>query len=195
MSSAEVQPRYNSSVSPYFIGLFWRRLRLGLSEAGRSVSAMTTADLDVDAQLAVVRSAVDGLLSTDLSRLARDELLGVVRGFETESRRLVAVQHRLVAEAGGRNVAGELHYRDTAGLLSEMLLLTRGQANARVVAADSFGPRRSLGGEVLEPRPPAAATALAEGAISPAHATVIAKTIEACRARSAPNTPGQSMRC
>jgi hypothetical protein len=81
----------------------------------------------------------------------------VVRGFETESRRLVAVQHRLVAEVQGRNVAGELRYRDTAGLLSEMLLLTRGQANARVTAADSFGPRRSPTGEVLAPRLPAAA--------------------------------------
>jgi hypothetical protein len=53
--------------------------------------------------------------------------------------------------------AGELRYRDTAGLLSEMLLLTRGQANARVTAADSFGPRRSPTGEVLAPRLPAAA--------------------------------------
>jgi hypothetical protein len=139
---------------------------------------MTTAD-PVEAQLAVLRSAVNGLLSTDLSRLSRDELLGVVRGFEGESRRLVAVQHRLVAEVQARNVAGELHYRDTAGLLSEMLLLTRSQANARVAAADVFGPRRSLAGDTLEPRLPAAAAAVSEGTISAAHATVIAKTIEA----------------
>jgi hypothetical protein len=63
--------------------------------------------------------------------------------------------------------------------LSEMLLLTRSQANARVAAADSFAPRRSLGGEVLAPRLPAAAAAVAEGAISAVHATVIANTIEA----------------
>jgi hypothetical protein len=140
---------------------------------------MTTVSPTAGEQLTALRAAVDGLLSADLSLLARDELLGVVRGFETESRRLVAVQHRLVAEVQDRNVAGELRYRDTAGLLSELLLLTRGQATARVAAADSFGPRRSLAGETLAPRLPAAAAAVAEGAISPAHATVIANTIEA----------------
>jgi hypothetical protein len=87
---------------------------------------MTTVSPTAGEQLTALRAAVDGLLSADLSSLAREELLGVVRGFETESRRLVAVQHRLVAEVQDRNVAGELHYRDTAGLLSEMLLLTPG---------------------------------------------------------------------
>jgi uncharacterized protein (DUF2461 family) len=68
--------------------------------------------------LTPLRAAVDEQLASDLSLLSQDELLDVLRGFETESRRLAAVQHRVVAEVAARNVAGELRYRDTASLLS-----------------------------------------------------------------------------
>jgi hypothetical protein len=42
-----------------------------------------------------------------------------VRGLEVESRRLMAAQHRLVAEVAARNVAGELRYRNTASLFGD----------------------------------------------------------------------------
>src|SRR4030081_2436973 len=87
-------------------------------------------------QLGSLRAVVDGLLGAELTGLSRGELLGTVREWETETRRLAAVQHRLVAEVAARNVAGELRYRDTAGLLSAVLRLTRSQANDRVNAAE-----------------------------------------------------------
>jgi hypothetical protein len=108
-----------------------------------------------------------------LSLLSQDELLDVLRGLETESRRLAAVQHRVVAEVAARNVAGELRYRDTASLLSAVLLLTRSQASERVTAAEALGPRASLLGEPLPPVLPATARALSVGSISPAHTGVI----------------------
>ena len=82
--------------------------------------------------LTPLRAAADSLLAADLGRLSRDELLDALRGFESESRRLAAVGHRVVAEVAARNVAGELRYRDTASLLSATLLLTRGQASEGV---------------------------------------------------------------
>jgi hypothetical protein len=91
--------------------------------------------------LTPLRAAVDEQLASDLSSLSRDDLLDVLRGFEVESRRLAAVQHRVVAEVAARNVAGELKYRDTASLLSAVLLLTRSQASERVNAAEALGPR------------------------------------------------------
>jgi hypothetical protein len=94
-------------------------------------------------------------------------------GLRVESRRIAAVQHRLVAEVTTRNVAGELKYRDTASLLSAVLLLTRSQANDRVNAAELLGPRTSLAGEPLPPVLPATAQALTAGSISPAHTGVI----------------------
>src|SRR5437879_5459288 len=86
--------------------------------------------------LTPLRAGVDSLLDADLGRLSQDELLDVLRGFEVESRRLAAAQHRLTAEVAARNVAGELRYRDTASLLAATLLLTRSQASERVNAAE-----------------------------------------------------------
>jgi hypothetical protein len=100
-------------------------------------------------------------------------VLDAMRRLESESRRIAAAQHRLVAEVAARNVAGELKYRDTASLLSAVLLLTRSQANDRVNAAELLGPRASLLGEPLPPVLPATASSLSAGSISPAHTGVI----------------------
>jgi hypothetical protein len=135
---------------------------------------MTTAvETAVEQTLATLSAAVDSLLEADLARLSQDEMLDVLRGFEVESRRIAAAQHRLVAEVAARNVAGELRYRDTASLLSAVLLLTRSQANDRVNAAELLGPRASLLGEPLPAVLPATAQALSDGSISPAHTGVI----------------------
>ena len=85
----------------------------------------TTVETAGGQALTPLSAAVDSLLVADLGRLSRDELLDALRGFEVESRQLAAVQHRVVAEVAARNVAGELRYRDTASLLSAILLLTR----------------------------------------------------------------------
>src|SRR5207237_10317216 len=95
----------------------------------------TTVEAAGGQTLTPLSGVVDSLLAADLGRWSRDELLDAVRGFECESRRLAAVGHRVVAEVAARNVAGELRYRDTASLLSAILLLTRSQASDRVNAA------------------------------------------------------------
>jgi hypothetical protein len=124
-----------------------------------------TVDAAGGQTLTPLSAAVDSLLVSDLGRLSQDELLDAVRGMESESRRLAAVQHRLTAEVAARNVAGELKYRDTASLLSAVLLLTRSQASERVHAAEALEPRASLLGEPLPPVLPATASALTKGTI------------------------------
>ena len=133
----------------------------------------TTVETTSGQTLTPLLAAVDSLLAADLGRLSRDELLDALRGLECESRRLAAVGHRVVAEVAARNVAGELRYRDTAALLSAILLLTRGQASDRVNAAEALGPRISLLGQPLPAVLPATARALTDGAISAAHTGVI----------------------
>jgi len=134
-----------------------------------------TATVEVAGELTLtpLAAAVDSLLDADLARLSQDEVLDAMRRLESESRRIAAAQHRLVAEVAARNVAGELKYRDTASLLSAVLLLTRSQATDRVNAAELLGPRTSLLGELLPPVLPATAQALTDGSISPAHTSVI----------------------
>jgi len=127
--------------------------------------------------LGSLRAAVDSLLAADLSRLSQDELLDTLRGLDTEARAIAAVQHRLTAEVAARNVAGELKYCDMASLLAATLLLTRGQANNRVNAAELLAPRVSLLGEPLPPVLPATAAALTDRRISPAHTGVIRQLI------------------
>src|SRR6266571_9178392 len=133
----------------------------------------TTVEAAGAGTLTSLRAAVDEQLASDLSVLSQDGLLDVLRGLESESRRLAAVGHRLVAEVAARNVAGELRYRDTASLLSAALLLTGSQATDRVNAAEALGPRTSLLGQPLPAVLPATARALTDGAISAAHTGVI----------------------
>jgi len=121
--------------------------------------------------------AVDGLLGLELTPLARDELLAVLTGVERQSRRLAAVDHRLIGQISGRGIGLELGYGPTASLLQDLCVLTARQANARVEAADRLGPRRGLTGQPLPPLYPHAAAAVAAGEISGGHAELIAATI------------------
>ncbi len=125
----------------------------------------------------LLSDVIDRLLSPDRSKLSRDELLDLTRAFEGQARRLPTIEHHLVAEIDSRKLAAELRYRDTAALLSQLLMLTRRQAGDRVADASELGPRKALSGEVLPPQFPAAAAALAEGSITAAHAAVIRKTV------------------
>jgi len=132
----------------------------------------------VEAALGQVTAAVDVLTELDLTRLDRDELLALLRGLETQRRRLPVVDHALVAELDQRGIAGELAVRDTKTLLRDALRLSPRQAKARYAAAVDLGPRRGLTGEALPPLLPAVAAAQADGAISPEHAKVITRVIE-----------------
>src|SRR5882762_83522 len=132
----------------------------------------------VAAALGQLSAAVDTLVGLDLTRLDRDDLLELVRGLETQRRRLPVVDHALVAELDQRGVAGELAVRDTKSLLRDVLRLSPRQAKARYTAAVDLGPRRGLTGETLPPLLPAVAGAQADGVVSDEHAAVITHVIE-----------------
>jgi hypothetical protein len=132
----------------------------------------------IEAALGQLTAAVDLLAELDLTRLDRDELLALLRGLETQRRRLPVVDHALIGELDQRGVAGELAARDTKTLLRDVLRLSPRQAKARYEAAVDLGPRRGLTGDVLPPLLPAVAAAQADGAISPEHARVVTRVIE-----------------
>ena len=128
--------------------------------------------------LAQLGSILNGLAELDLSALDRDELLAVVRGFETQRRRMPLIDHRLVAELDQRGVAGELAARNTRSLLRDLLRLSPREAKARYAAAVDLGPRRGLTGEPLPVLLPAVAAAQAQGVISSEHVRVITCALE-----------------
>src|SRR5882672_8201882 len=135
------------------------------------------AAVPVAALLGQLCTTIDALIALDLTRLSGDELLGLLRGLETQRRRLPVVDHGLIAELDHRGAAGELMARDTAALLREVLRVSPREATARHEAAVDLGPGRSLTGVPRPPLLPVVAAAQAEGAISPEHARVIATVI------------------
>ncbi|HZE49651.1 MAG TPA: DUF222 domain-containing protein, partial [Jatrophihabitantaceae bacterium] len=131
----------------------------------------------VAATLAQLSTALDTLTTLDLTRLSRDELLELLRDFETHRRRLPVIDHALIAELNQRGIAGEMGARDTHSLLRDVLRVTPSEAKRRIAVAGDLGPSRSLTGQPQPPLLPVVAAAQAEGSISPEHARVIATVI------------------
>ena len=150
-----------------------------------SDATINAADGRAQVALAALRAARDEVLGLDLSGCSDDTVLTVLQETETDRRRAVAVEHRVIAELDQRGVAAQRGMVKTAGLLSTMLRIDRTEAAARVAAAAELGPRRALTGEPLEPIFPTVAAACAEGAISPTQARVVTQTVEALPAEVA----------
>ncbi|HEY3713815.1 MAG TPA: DUF222 domain-containing protein [Jatrophihabitantaceae bacterium] len=136
-----------------------------------------SAAAPVAATLAQLSTALDTLAALDLTRLSRDELLELLRDFETHRRRLPVIDHALIAELNQRGTAGEMGARDTHTLLRDVLRVTPSEAKRRVAVAGDLGPGRSLSGQPRPPLLPMVAAAQAEGSVSPEHAQVIATVI------------------
>jgi hypothetical protein len=115
-----------------------------------------------DLQAAV--ACVDALRES-VSSLCGQELLDAVCGIEVLTRKTHATMLELVAGLDAAKIAPEQGFGTTWRLLSAMLDLSAGQARARVRDAEQLATRRTLTGDVLPPRLPATAAALASGAI------------------------------
>ncbi|HZE50892.1 MAG TPA: hypothetical protein VE074_15080, partial [Jatrophihabitantaceae bacterium] len=64
------------------------------------------AAVPMAALLDQLSTTIDALIALDLSRLSRDELLELLRGVETQHRRLPVLDHALIAELDHRGAAG-----------------------------------------------------------------------------------------
>jgi hypothetical protein len=143
------------------------------------VSVVTETRSDTRDVLSELHAQLDDLFAADLARLDRDSLLDHTRELERARRRLAALDHALIAELDARGLGFELGCRNTAGLLRQVLRLSPYEANARVKAAAVLGPTRRLDGAAVAPVYPTVSGAQAAGAISPAHAEVITRTLDA----------------
>src|SRR5690348_9762183 len=99
-----------------------------------------------DSEVAVkqLAAAVDTLVELDPSTLDPDHLLVLLRGLETQRRRLPALDHALIAELDQRGIPGDLAARDTRTLLRDVLRLSPREAKARYQAALDLGDRHNL---------------------------------------------------
>jgi hypothetical protein len=133
----------------------------------------TTADL-VDA----TSDALSELVAVELGRVDGGELIELLMQLDIVANRVSAFACDVLGEMMAQGIAAQEGYLAEADLLSQLLRLTRPEARKRIVAANRFAGRRSMTGAVLEPLLPCAAEALAEGAISPQHATLIGDAVD-----------------
>ncbi|MFJ4655113.1 DUF222 domain-containing protein [Nocardia sp. NPDC088792] len=126
---------------------------------------------------AAFAAAVDALTELNPTPFTDDQITEILREIETSKRRLVAVEHRLLAEVDERHIPERVGAKSTAQYLGTVLRLSHAEAAARVNAAKLLGPRL-IGGEELEPLLAHTAAAQAAGEISVDHAWRIAKILK-----------------
>jgi Domain of unknown function (DUF222) len=100
------------------------------------------------------------------------ELLAELGALETRLHSTWAQMLSVIAEIDSRRVAGGLGYGTTVELVRAIARVSRGEARARIAAADVL-PGRGLGGAPVEPKLPTTAAAVAEHAIGAADVAVI----------------------
>ncbi|MFI1914243.1 DUF222 domain-containing protein, partial [Nocardia sp. NPDC020380] len=122
-------------------------------------------------------AGVDAMLEANLTCLTDEQLVAMLREYETDKRRGVAAEHRLLIEIDERRIPEKAEARSTAQFLATILRLSHAEAAARVNAAKLLGPRL-ISGEELEPLLPHTAAAQAAGEISVDHAWRIAKILK-----------------
>jgi hypothetical protein len=148
------------------------------------MSSMTASPPPVVAGLC---GAIDVVADSDFGRLSDEELLDVLRQAEVAKRRLEALDHRLIAEAEARNLAGKHVMRSTAMLLSGLLKLSPTEAKVRVRRARELAPRMTISGQPLPPLHPMLAAARAAGAVTAQHGDVVAAALRPLHDRLPPD--------
>ncbi|MCK0440913.1 HNH endonuclease [Gordonia alkaliphila] len=121
----------------------------------------------------LIDAATERLAVVGLSRETDHEMLDVLNRWETSRRKADSVSARLLIEASDRNLDQLAGYLTVPQLLATGLRLGRAEAARRRTVAHEIGRYRNLQGELLPPRLPLCAQAVAEGAIDARHVDAI----------------------
>jgi hypothetical protein len=151
----------------------WPTPPAALVPAGSLLDTLGILSCEFDAVLSGVRESVCA------------ELLPALRELEVLSRKVLAAQVELDAAVADAGLRGEHGYATTRTMLADVHRLAPREKMARQDRQEQIATRRSLTGEVLPPRLPATAAALAEGAISAGHVEVIAQVMRSERSLAA----------
>jgi hypothetical protein len=118
----------------------------------------------------------------DLVRASDDAVLAFWREVEVQTRRLAAVDHRVIVDLERRGLAGLGAYASTAAMARDVLRIAPGEATARVDAAHRLGPRWSPSQPVVPAQfrtpPPQIAQGAQAGEISARHAAVVIRAVD-----------------
>jgi Domain of unknown function (DUF222) len=135
----------------------------------------------------VVSAALDQTFDADVWALSDDDLSAVLGNLEALAARQAELSLRVVREADARDLGRRLGATSTAAWLRHRLRLRPGDARTRVTLANRLEPpadapadwTANVASRSASWSMPATAAALARGACSVEHASVIAKTMAA----------------
>ena len=133
---------------------------------------------------------IDRLFALDVAADSDAESLQGLEELERAIRRLPAARSVRVADVASRGLAGQRGCRSDAALLRQLLNCSAAEAGSQLGLADDLVPGRSLStGELLPPKLPALAAAVAAGEVSAEQVRLIRQTM-----RRIPNTVDQPTR-
>ena len=132
--------------------------------------------------MTILDAALNGLVDTcqsgGLEQLSAAEKVNFWRRFEAFRNRLPLIDHALIADAEGHDLAGEYCFSGLTMLLTRMLLLSPSEAAARVRAAAALSPHTSKDGESVGPVLPSVASAQRAGAVAPEQVGIVVWAME-----------------
>ena len=152
------------------------------------------ADLDVRESTAEVlrdlHRDIDRLFALDVAADSDGESLQGLAELERAIRRLPAARSARVADVASRGLAEQHGCRSDAALLRQLLNCSAAEAGSRLALADDLAPSRAMtSGELLPPRLPVLAAAVAQGDVGEEQVRLIRQTM-----RRIPDTVDQPTR-
>ncbi|UQE76861.1 HNH endonuclease [Gordonia sp. PP30] len=131
------------------------------------------------AELVAVSVAVEeSLAGAPWGALSEDGLLDLLESRERARRTGVGVDAALLVEISDRGACQRAGYSTVHQLLTQGLRIGEGESRRRRVVAASIGRFTAMTGERLDPKFPATAAAVADGAIGETHVSVIEEVMD-----------------
>ncbi|ULE34922.1 HNH endonuclease signature motif containing protein [Mycobacterium sp. IDR2000157661] len=130
---------------------------------------------EVEAAVARLRAARDGLMDLRLEAADVGELLGLLDTLESDRRRAPALEHQILGELSRRVAPADIGAKNWSEVLQRRLRIGVSDARRRLDEAKDLGPRRTMTGEALEPPLPNVAKRQAAGELGADHVRVIRK--------------------
>ena len=172
-----------------FYGCFWVAFVVGASLYSRVMSSesFTRSGHPVVTAVEVVSAALDQTFDADVWALSDDDLSAVLGKLEALAARQAELSLRVVREADARDLGRRMGATSTAAWLRHRLRLRPGDARNRVALANRLEPpadapadwAANVASGSASWSMPATAAALARGACSEEHASVVAKIMAA----------------
>ncbi len=154
------------------------------------MAAELELDSELETHLRMFEEGARGLREFDWSAVGAERLLDGVRRMDRVDRQAPARRGGALSEVKTRGLAEQHGCRTAAAFLRQLLNCSAAEAGSRLALADDLVPGRSMtSGELLPPKLPALAAAVADGDLGAEQVRLIRHTM-----RRIPNTVDQPTR-